>query len=325
MRRHVSRRVLLSWLPAAAFAACGGRSETPPVTSTPLPTLPPGTTLVPSATASATAFAPNTATPSPSPVPTASATATATADPLLPVGFPIDPGTRLGMVTGAVGARTIAWGAGPGAEEYSRTEQPLGDPERANRCGWNARLHVEYEGQPAVDWYVRAVPVTATMDGTATLLINTVANPFEVYGVPREAYIGNPDRARAPVSPFPGPGGGQGVFVRIENAAYRTDSAHLDLAPTLAYVPKDAWLSGYAADAGALSRQFAALRDFRTATAIARWNVKRGDVIGVTGDTGYSEAPHLHYAIRPAGQENALCPTREAGFSRSGWLFGAPG
>jgi hypothetical protein len=319
VQRRVPRRVLLSWLPAAAFAACGGRSSAPAATPTPLPTLPTGTTPL----APATALPTNTATPSPSPPPTA--IATAAVDALLPVGFPIDPRTRLGMVTGAVGARTIAWDAGPAAEEYSRADQPSGDPERANRCGWNARLHVEYEGQPAVDWYVRGAPVTATMDGTATLLINTVANPFDVYGVPREAYIGNPDRSRAPISPFPGPGGGQGVFVRIENAAYRTDSAHLELAPTLAHIPKDAWVAGFAADAGALSRQFAALRDFRTATAVARWSVKRGDVIGVTGDTGYSEAPHLHYAIRPAGQENALCPTREVGFSRSGWLFGAPG
>ena len=277
MRRRVSRRVLLSWLPPAAFAACGGRSSAPAATPTPLPTLPAGTTPV----VSATAIPPNTATPSPSPPPTA--TATAAVDALLPVGFPIDPRTRLGMVTGAVGARTIAWDAGPAAEEYSRADQPSGDPERANRCGWNARLHVEYEGQPAVDWYVRGAPVTATMDGTATLLINTVANPFDVYGVPREAYIGNPDRSRAPISPFPGPGGGQGVFVRIENAAYRTDSAHLELAPTLAHIPKDACVAGFAADACALSRQFAALRHFLTSTAVTRCTLTLWHRAGVTG------------------------------------------
>ncbi len=241
------------------------------------------------------------------------------------MGFPIDPGTRLGVVTGAVGSRVITWGAGPAADDYSRDEQVSDDPARANRCGWNARVHREYEGQPAIDWYVRAVPVVATMDGTATLLINTVSNAFDVYGVAREPYIGNPDRARAPVSPFPGPGGGQGVFVRITNAAYRADFAHLEIEGTVAEVPRAAWLAGFEADAAMLARQFAPLRDFRVATAVARWEVRRGDVIGVTGDSGYSEAPHLHYAIRPALEENALCPTREAGFSRAGWLFGAPG
>jgi len=252
-------------------------------------------------------------------------TATSAVPGELPVGFPIDPGTRLGMVTGSVGSRVIAWGDGPAAVDYSRGDQPSDDRERANRCGWNARVHQEYEGQPAVDWYVRGVPVIATMDGTATLLINTVSNPFDVYGVVREPYLGVPDRARAPVSPFPGPGGGQGVFVRITNSAYRTDSAHLDLAPTVAAVPASAWLEGFGPDAAALARAFGPLRDFRVARAVARWEVRRGDVIGVTGDSGYSEAPHLHYAIRPANREDALCPTREAGFSRTGWLFGAPG
>jgi len=229
------------------------------------------------------------------------------------------------MVTGVVGSRVIAWGGGPAALEYSRDDQVADDPVRANRCGWNVRVHYEYEGQPAIDWYVRAVPVVATMDGTATLLINTVSNAFDVYGVAREPYIGNPDRVRAPVSPFPGPGGGQGVFVRTENRAYRTDHAHLELAATVEAIPRTAWLAGFAPDTAALARQFAPLRDFRVATAVAHWEVRRGDVIGVTGDSGYSEAPHLHYAIRPAGEENALCPTREAGFSRAGWLFAAPG
>jgi len=91
------------------------------------------------------------------------------------------------MVSGVPGNRALQWGEGPTALEYSRDDQPSGDPDRANRCGWNARLHVEYEGQPAVDWYIPpGTPVVATMDGTATLLINTVSNPFDVYGVSRE-------------------------------------------------------------------------------------------------------------------------------------------
>lgn len=256
------------------------------------------------------------------PSPTATSTPAPPRDPQLPTGFPLDPATRLGLVRGEVGSRELAWGEGPRALEYSRDDQPSADQVRANRSGWNARVHAEYEGQPAVDWYIPAgTPVLATMEGTATLLVNTVSNPFDSYGVSREPYIGNPDRARAPISPFPGPGGGQGVFARVTNARYRTDYAHLDLAATLRVVPRDAFLAGFAPDAPALSARFGPLRDFRLATAIAQWPVGPGDVIGMSGDTGYSEAPHLHYAIRPAASEDALCPTLEPGFDDAGWLF----
>lgn len=228
---------------------------------------------------------------------------------------------RTGIVTGDVGSRRIRWGEGPSALAYSRDDQPSGDAERANRCGWNARTHLEYEGQPAVDWYVPVgTPIVATLAGTATLMLNTVSNPFDIYGVSREPYIGNPDRGRAPISPFPGPGGGQGVFVRIENERFRTDSAHLDISATAKAVPLGAWLSGYSASFG-FAEAFRELRDFRVATAVASWSVRRGDVIGFSGDSGYSEAPHLHYAIRPAGEIDALCPTLEPGFERGGWLF----
>lgn len=253
--------------------------------------------------------------------PTLPPSPTATSPRPEPIGFPIDPATRLGIVTGAPGNRAIRWGEGPPAIDYSRDDQPSNDPDRANRCGWNARLHVEYEGQPAVDWYIPpGTPVVATMDGTATLLINTVANPFDVYGVNREPYLGNPDRDRAPIVPFPGPGGGQGVFVRIENAGYRTDSAHFDIGATVPAIPRDAWLEGYGPGTDFVA-VFAELRDFRVATPVARWEVRAGDVIGASGDSGYSEAPHLHYAIRPAGSPNAVCPTTEPGFDDAGWLF----
>lgn len=138
--------------------------------------------------------------------------------------------------------------------------------------------------------------------------------------VSREPDIGDPNRARAPITPFPGPGGGQGVFVRIENAGFRTDSAHFLISETLMAVPDGAYLAGYSRDF-AYESAFAPLRDFRTATAIASWQVRKGQVIGITGDSGYSEAPHLHYAIRPAGFGNALCPTNEPGFEDGGWLF----
>lgn len=312
------RRTFLVSLGAFALAGCtddGSSPAAPSATPSSAPaTEPPSTpSPLPSPTASATA----------SPSPAATATVTQQPAVLEPLGFPIDPATRTGKVTGDIGARVIRWGEGPATLDYSLFDQPSSDPDRANACGWNARVHVEYEGQPAVDWYLPpGTPVVATMDGTATLLVNTVANPFDVYGVSREPYIGNPNRTQAPISPFPGPGGGQGVFVRIENPRYRTDYAHFEIAQTLGAVPSDAFLPGYSATFD-YSSVFAPLRDFRTATAVASWPVRRGQVIGFTGDSGYSEAPHLHYAIRPAGSENALCPTTEPGFEDKGWLFRA--
>lgn len=308
----MNRRLFVVSVGAWLVAGCGRDGSEPTPSPTASATHTPG---LPSPTATATAT-----TPSQTPEPTPPATAIPMPQ-LEPFGFPLDPTTVLGMVTGQVGSRVLQWGAGPAALAYSRDDQPSNDPERANRCGWNARVHVEYEGQPAVDWYVPVgTPVVATMDGTATLLINTVSNPFDVYGVEREAFLGNPDRTRARPGMFPGPGGGQGVFVRIENELYRTDSAHFDIAGTIPAIPDDAWVDEYSA-ATDFASEFAALRDFRVATAVARWQVRAGDVIGATGDAGYSEAPHLHYAIRPAGSQAALCPTEEVGFEDGGWLF----
>lgn len=313
-RRPLHRRRFLVGLSALAGIAalrCGDGDGEPPTPS-------PSATASPSPTATASPTptpVPDTPTPTPEPTPAGPA--------LEPTGFPIDPNTKLGMVTGEPGSRALAWGAGPTAYDYSLNDQPSADPVAANRCGWNARVHVEYEALPAVDWYIKATPIRATMDGAATLLINTISNPFDVYGVSREPYIGNPDRARAPVSPFPGPGGGQGVFVRIENGQYRTDYAHLDLAPTMReIVPASAWLSGYK-PGEALLDQFAPLRDYRTATAVARWDVRKGDAIGISGDAGYSEAPHLHYTVQilTSGGVVYRCPTNEPGFNDAGWLF----
>ncbi|MEP7214727.1 MAG: M23 family metallopeptidase [Anaerolineaceae bacterium] len=158
------------------------------------------------------------------------------------------------------------------------------------------------------------------MDGTATLMVNTLSNPFDVYGVSREPYLGNPDRSRAPSSPFPGPGGGEGAFVRIESETFWSDYAHLSLAQVWQWLPGDAFLAGYARGSD-FAAEFRPLRDFRIATPVARWQVKRGDLIGFSGDSGYSEAPHLHYAIRRVGADGLLCPTAEPGFVDSGWLF----
>ncbi len=308
----MKRRAFLLSLGAWALAACegpgAGPAPAPSATNAPPPTR-------------ASSPAPTTTSPAPSPL---APPTPAPAPRLEPLGFPVDPATRLGIVSGEVGARTIRWGEGPTALAYSRDDQPSDDPIRANRCGWNARLHVEYEGQPAVDWYLPVgTPVYATMDGTASLLINTVSNPFEVYGVSREPYLGNPDRARAPIVPFPGPGGGQGVFVRIRNNAFQAEMGHLDLIATSGLIPREAWVLGLGPDTGLASR-FRELRDFRVSDLAATWEVRAGDLIGYSGDSGYSEAPHLHYTIRRAGFANLLCPTTEPGFDDAGWLFRAP-
>jgi len=240
-----------------------------------------------------------------------------------PVGFPIAPAQKLGLVTGPAGSRSIQWGAGLEAMAYSRDDQPADDPERANRSGWDCRVHVEYEGQPAVDWYVPiGTPIRATMAGTATLYVVTVTNAFDYYGVARDPYIGNPDRTRAPLSPFPGPGGGKGVFVRVENEGYVTEYAHLDVARTVAPLPASVFLPGYSPDYDYVG-VFSPLRDFRVSTAIAQWTVNSGDVIGFSGDSGYSEAPHLHYTVARSGGVSLLCPTAEAGFADGGWLMKA--
>jgi len=285
------------------LAACGGGSAPAP---TPSPT-PPSTATAAAPTATRATLATPTAT---EPQPAA----------LEPLGFPIDPALRLGLVGED---RTIRWGAGPDALAYSRDDQPSDDARHANRSGWNCRVHVEYEGRPAIDWYIPiGTPIRATMDGTATLYVITVANAFDYYGVDRAPYVGDPDRAQASVAPFPGPGGGKGVFVRVENDRFSTEYAHLDLTQTAALVPPQSFLSGYSpsSDYDAL---FAAMRNYRDSTPIARWGVRRGDVIGISGDAGYSEAPHLHYTVGRAGGD-LLCPTTEAGFSDGGWLFRLP-
>jgi murein DD-endopeptidase MepM/ murein hydrolase activator NlpD len=207
------------------------------------------------------------------------------------------------------------------ALSYSRDHQTSGDPVMANRGGWNCRVHQEYEARPAVDWYIpRGTPVRATLDGLATLYVISVHNAFEFYGVDRDPYIGNPDRSRAPLSPFPGPGGGKGVYVEVANSEFVTEYAHLEITSVVGIVPQAAFLAGYGRTFD-YSGVFGAMRAFNDATAVARWEVRSGDVIGYSGDSGYSEAPHLHYTVRRANSATLLCPTNEAGFSDGGWLF----
>lgn len=292
-----------------ALAACGDGA-----------TVPLSATTSPSATTTPAATPRDSLSPEPSPGPTLTSVAPA----LEPLGYPLDPELPTSRVTGQVGERRLVHGIGPSVRQYSRRDQLSADPDTANAAGWNCRTHQEYEGQPAVDWYVPpSTPVRATMDGTATLYINTVVNAFDFYGIPREPYLGNPDRARAPVNPFPGPGGGMGIYVAVANEAFVTHYGHLHLSPTLGLVPAEAFLPPYSA-AYDYAEPFAEPRPFNNGIEIASWEVRRGDLIGYTGDSGYSEAPHLHYEVRRAGTALKLCPTREAAFSDGGWLEGNP-
>ena len=298
-------------LAVAMIGACGDEDSSPSPSASTTPTAATRTPARSPAPTTSPTLAPETPEPSVHPGP-----------PGQPLGFPIDPATRLGLVSGTVGSRSIEWGAGPDALSYTRDSQPSTDPKDANKSGWNCRVHVEYEGQPAVDWYIPAgTPVLATMDGTATLYAITVANGFDYYGLGREPYIGDPDRSRAGLNPFPGPGGGLGVYVEIDSGQFLTVSAHLDLQHTAsAVVPIDAFFTGFGPQTDYATR-FSSIPDARQGTAVAQWHVTRGGVIGFSGDAGYSEAPHLHYTVQRAGSDTKLCPTAEGGFDDGAWLL----
>jgi hypothetical protein len=291
------------------LTACGSddSTSTPTATSSPTPT------------ASPTASPTPTLAPTPTPTP---APSTETPAPHIePFGFPIDPNTHLGVVTGDVGSRRLIFdGSGAIAYNYAHDDQPSGDPERANRSGWNCDTHYEYESAPAEDFYIPdGTPIIATMDGTATLNIISTENDFDRYGVSREPYIGNPDRRRAPYSPFPGPSAGLGVYVHIENTDYVTEYGHLDVDKTVAIVPETAFVSGYSR-ATNYRQVFGGVPEPRLITQVAQWYVHAGDVIGMSGDAGYSEGPHLHYTVAHLGGP-LRCPTNEAGYTDGGWLL----
>jgi murein DD-endopeptidase MepM/ murein hydrolase activator NlpD len=242
-------------------------------------------------------------------------------DPDLPTGFPLDPDSATDVVMGPRGSRVIKTRAGTTVREAAAL-QATDDATQANASGWNCRIHVEYEGSAAIDWYVpTGTPVYATTDGDAVLIVNTLANAFDFYGVDREPYIGDPDRARAPLNPFPGPGGGMGVYVAVIGAAFRTDYGHLAIASTLDAVPGSAFAEPYS-PAFDYASAFATPQPFTFGVQVAHWPVRKGDVIGYTGDAGYSEAPHLHYVITERASGRSLCPTEESGFDDGGWLTG---
>ena len=265
---------------------------------------------------------------SPSPAATASATQTAT-----PAGtptpsstfsllhFPIDPQTALGEAIGEIGSRTVSFDdAGPTAHDYALNDQPSDDPAVANRSGWNCRTHFEYEGIAAVDFYIpEGTTIHSTTGGTARLYAVSTQNDFDRYGVNREPYLGDPDRASAPLDPFPGPTAGLAVYVVVEGEGFQTEYGHLTLALSAEIVSANGFLEGFSADSD-WAALFGDVSLPRPATLIAEWPVRRGDVIGYSGDAGYSEAPHLHYTIQREGGD-LLCPTDESGFADGGWLF----
>lgn len=305
-------RLIAGALAGVAIAACGGGevSVSPDASGS----------AVPSRTATITPT-PKAPTGAVTPVASVSAPATESGAPAPgPHGFPVDPTTVLGVVEGQAGSRQLVFGDGPTALDYALNDQPSSDQVAANRSGWNCQTHYEYEGAPGVDFYIPVgTPILATMDGTATLNIISVNNDFDRYNIDREPYIGYPDRNQAPYSPFPGPSSGLGVYVHIENADFSADYGHMDIGETIAVVPGQAYINGYSPSSDYASL-FARVPEPRVTATIAQWQVHNGDVIGMSGDSGYSEGPHIHYQLRRTGGP-LRCPTNEAGFTDGGWLF----
>jgi murein DD-endopeptidase MepM/ murein hydrolase activator NlpD len=266
----------------------------------------------------------------PSPSPTATPLATQTASPTSTptpsptsqlLGFPIDPQTVLGEVAGEIGSRTVSFdAAGPTAYDYALDDEPSDDAAVANGSGWNCRTHFEYEGIAAVDFYIaEGTPVLSTISGIARLYAVSTQNDFDRYGVNREPYLGNPHRASAPANPFPGPSAGLAVYVVVEGEGFLTEYGHLSLSRSADTRASGQFGEGFSADSD-WDALFGDVTLPRTESLIAEWQVRPGDVVGYSGDAGYSEAPHLHYTIGRAGGE-LLCPTQESGFTDGGWLF----
>jgi hypothetical protein len=213
---------------------------------------------------------------------------------------------------------------GPDIATVSREifSRPAND-EVANRYGWNCRTHQRYEdGYPAVDWYLpEGTPVYAVMDGEAELVIITVTNSFEYYRVDPTLYLGLP-AANVPIYSFSGPSGGMGVYVSVFDGVLKAEAGHLELDRTVLNVPVSAWIAPYTPLTN-FRQVFARPRGPRDGTVVARWRVRRGDVIGYVGNTGYSDVSHLHYQIITPDRNTKYCPSAEP-LPFAGWLFGRP-
>jgi hypothetical protein len=149
----------------------------------------------------------------------------------------------------------------------------------------------------------------------------TTANMFVHYRVDPTLYLGLP-RPDAPRYPFSGPSGGMGVFVSLLAGGLRAEYGHLDPAATIAATPREAFIAPFS-NVFNYSARFSAPRGPDDVTLVARWEVKRGAVLGFVGNSGYSDVPHLHYQIVTVNRATKYCPSTEA-FPASGWLFSAP-
>ena len=241
-----------------------------------------------------------------------------------PVGFPVPQTLRPMRVVSGPQGKTVAPAASDGptvVQVATELQARSSNDEAANQYGWNCRTHNTHEGAPAVDWYLPArTPVIATMSGQVELYMISTTNAFSFYGVDPSLTLGLPSPS-TPLFPLPGPGGGMGIFVSVLNGGLRAEYGHLDIS-TLSLAPENAFVAPYSKSFN-FETSFARLREFTDVTLVASWPVAEGDVVGYVGNTGYSDAPHLHYQVVTRDRGTKFCPTREA-FSGAGWLFGKP-
>jgi len=108
--------------------------------------------------------------------------------------------------------------------------------------------------------------------------------------------------------------------VEVRNDRFTVNAAHLDLGLMVNdAIPSAAYLPGYSGSSDFASA-FGVPQAFTQRTSIATWAVRKGDLIGYTGLSGYAEGPQIHFEILRVGSTSKLCPTLEPGYSDSGWL-----
>lgn len=242
-----------------------------------------------------------------------------------PVGFPVDPTLRpLHVSYTTQGPRLLPPAAdGPTVLDVAKSIYPRPNNDAAaNEFGWDCRTHAQYEDYPAVDWYLPlGTPLIATMDATATLYVIFPQNSFQYYGLDANTYLGLPNPS-LPKYPFSGESGGMGVFISLSDGVLQAEYGHTDPQRTIANVPENAFQAPYSRAFNYAAR-FAKPLGPNAGTAVARWSVKRGDVIGFVGNSGYSDVPHLHYQIITPDRGTKYCPSGED-LPYSGWLFKRP-
>jgi murein DD-endopeptidase MepM/ murein hydrolase activator NlpD len=264
--------------------------------------------------------APTTAPVAPAPAPTPEPTVAG------PVGFPVDPNLRPLRVDGPPQGRRLLPPApdGPTILQVARDifPRPAND-EESNRHGWNCRTHEKHEGYPGVDWYLEAgTPVVATMDGKAELYVIFVPNAFSYYGVNANLYLGLPP-PNLPLYPFNGPGGGMGVFVSVFDGVLRAEYGHLSPKATINGAPDNSFVRPYSKSYD-YEANFSRPLGPNDGTLVATWPVKKGQVVGFVGNSGYSDVPHLHYQVITPDRKVKYCPSDEDGYRHAGWLFRHP-